>query len=618
MKDAFTNRKYIIIASIVLVALVLIIRLFVIQVVKDTYRLSADNNVLRYVTQYPARGLIYDRNGKLMVSNQAAYDLMVVPAQTGRMDTVQFCRELGINMDFFNERLKAAKTYNRRSPSIFLKQISAETYAKFQEKIFLYPGFYVQPRTLRKYSRPVAAHLLGYISEVDEAVINKDPYYKMGDYIGKLGIEEAYEKELRGRRGVKIFLVDVFSRVKGSYADGALDTLAVQGTDIISGIDYDLQEYGEKLMQNKTGSIVAIEPKTGEILALVSSPNYDPSLLVGRVRSENFSRLQADTALKPLFNRAFMASYPPGSTFKPINGLIALQEKVILPSTEFGCSNGYHAGSLTVGCHSHRSPLDLKDAIAYSCNSYFCQAYRRILENPRYSTVAEAYDKWKSYLDEFGFGKKLGTEFSNELNGILKSSEYFDSYHKKGGWKALTVISMAIGQGELGTTPVQMANMTAAIANRGYYYTPHIAKSIGTDKRIDPKFTEKHVISIDSANCEEIILGLEAVVNGGPGGTARSVAMSDIIICGKTGTAENPFGEDHSVFIAFAPKDDPKIAIAVYVENAGFGSTYAAPVASLMIEKYLKSVIADNRKWFEKRMLDLNLVDTIPEIETEH
>ena len=408
MKDAFTNRKYVIIAFIVLVALVLIIRLFIIQVVEDTYRLSADNNVLRYVTQYPARGLIYDRNGKLMVSNQAAYDLMVVPAQTGKMDTAQFCRELGINMDFFNERLKAAKTYNRRSPSIFLKQISAETYARFQEKIFLYPGFYVQPRTLRKYSRPVAAHLLGYISEVDESVINKDPYYKMGDYIGKLGIEEAYEKELRGRRGVKIFLVDVYSRVKGSYADGALDTLAVQGTDIISGIDYDLQEYGEKLMQNKTGSIVALEPKTGEILALVSSPGYDPSLLVGRVRSENFSRLQADTALKPLWNRASMASYPPGSTFKPINGLIALQEKVISPSTEFGCSNGYHAGSLTVGCHSHRSPLDLKDAIAYSCNSYFCQAYRRILENPRYGTVAEAYDKWKSYLDEFGFGKKTG------------------------------------------------------------------------------------------------------------------------------------------------------------------------------------------------------------------
>jgi len=618
MKDAFTNRKYLIITFIVLVGLALIIRLFIIQVVEETYRLSADNNVLRYVTQYPARGLIYDRNGKLMVSNQAAYDLMVVPAQTGKMDTALFCKELDITMDFFKERLRTAKNYNRKSPSIFLKQMSAETYAKFQEKIFMYPGFYVQPRTLRNYSRPVAAHLLGYISEVDEALIKKNPYYKMGDYIGKLGIEEAYEKELRGTRGVKIFMVDVFSRVKGSYADGAMDTLAVQGSDIISGIDYDLQEYGEKLMQNKTGSIVAIEPETGEILALVSAPDYDPSLLVGRIRSENFAKLQADTALKPLFNRAFMASYPPGSTFKPVNGLIALQEKVIVPSTEFGCSNGYHAGSLTVACHSHSSPLNLKEAIANSCNSYFCQAYRRILENPRYGSVAEAYDKWKSYLDEFGLGKKLGTEFSNELNGILKSSAYFDSYHKKGGWKALTVISMAIGQGELGTTPLQMANMTAAIANRGYYYIPHIVKSIGNDKKIDPKFKEKHVISIDSSNFEAVILGMEAVVNGGPGGTARSVAMSDIIICGKTGTAENPFGEDHSVFIAFAPKDNPKIAIAAYVENAGFGATYAAPVASLMIEKYLKNEIAANRKWLEDRVLNLNLIDSIPEVEKEH
>jgi penicillin-binding protein 2 len=529
-----------------------------------------------------------------------------------------FCSELGITIDFFNERLKAAKIYNRKSPSIFLKQLSAETYAKFQEKIFMFPGFYVQPRTLRKYSRPVAAHLLGYISEVDESVIKKNPYYKMGDYIGKLGIEEAYEKDLRGRRGVKIYLVDVFSRVKGSYADGALDTLAVHGSDIISGIDYDLQEYGEHLMQNKTGSIVAIEPRTGEILALVSSPNFDPSLLVGRIRSENFAKLQADTALKPLFNRAFMASYPPGSTFKPINGLIGLQEKVIVPSTEFGCSNGYHAGSLTVACHSHASPLDLKEAIAQSCNSYFCQTYRRILENPKYGSVAEAYDKWKSYLDEFGFGKKLGTEFSNELNGILKPSSYFDYYHKKGGWKALTVISMAIGQGELGTTPMQMANMTAAIANRGYYFTPHIVKSIGADRRIEPRFTEKHKISIDSANFEQIILGLEAAVNGGAGVTARIAALDSIIVCGKTGTAENPFGKDHSVFVAFAPKDNPKIAIAVYVENAGFGATYAAPVASLMIEKYLKGSVAYNRKWLEQRMLDLNLIDSLPKIEAEH
>lgn len=618
MKDAFINRKYIIIATIILVAVALIIRLFIIQVVKDTYRLSADNNVLRYVTQYPARGLIYDRNGKLMVSNQAAYDLMVVPAQTGKMDTVLFCSELGITMDFFKERLKAARNYNRKSPSVFLKQISAESYARFQEKIFMYPGFYVQPRTLRKYSRPVAAHLLGYISEVDEALIKKDPYYKMGDYIGKLGIEEAYEKDLRGTRGVKIFLVDVFSRVKGSYAEGRMDTVAVHGSDIISGIDYGLQEYGEMLMQHKTGSIVAIEPKTGEILALVSSPNYDPSLLVGRIRSENFAKLQADTALKPLFNRAFMASYPPGSTFKPINGLIGLQEKVIVPSTEFGCSNGYHAGPITVGCHSHHSPLSLIDAIANSCNSYFCQTYRRILENPRYGTIAEAFDKWKSYLNEFGFGKKLGSEFPNELNGVIPSSAYFDKYYRKGGWKALTVISLAIGQGEIGTTPLQMANMTAAIANRGYYYIPHIVKSIGDEKRIEPRFTVKHKISIDSANFEQIILGMEGAVNGGAGSTARIAALDSIIVCGKTGTAENPFGEDHSVFIAFAPKDNPKIAIAVYVENAGFGATYAAPVASLMIEKYLKGSISYKRKWQEQRMLNLNLIDSLPKVEAKH
>lgn len=614
MKDAYINRKYIVISFIVLLSVVILVKLFIIQVVEDTYRLSAENNVLRYVTQYPARGLIYDRKGTLMVSNQAAYDLMVVPAQIGRMDTARFCSELGISIGFFNDRLKAAKSYNRRSPSIFLKQISAETYAGFQEKIFMYPGFYVQPRTLRKYSRPVAAHLLGYISEVDEATIARDPYYKMGDYIGKLGIEEAYEKELRGSRGVKIYLVDVFSRVKGSYAEGERDTLAIQGSDIIATIDYDLQEYGEYLMRNKTGSIVAIEPRTGEILTLVSSPNFDPSLLVGRVRSENYAKLQSDTALKPLFNRAFMASYPPGSTFKPINGLIGLQEKVIVPATEFGCNNGY----LFVGCHSHASPLDLKHAVSNSCNSYFCQTFRRILENPSYGSVSDAFNKWRSYLDEFGFGKKLGSEFPNELNGILPSSEYYDRYHGRGGWKALTVISLAIGQGEIGTTPLQMANMTAAIANRGYYYTPHIVKSIGSGKNIDPKFTGKHLISIDSANFEEIISGMELAVNGGTGSTARIAAINDIIVCGKTGTAENPFGEDHSVFVAFAPRNDPQIAIAVYVENAGFGATYAAPVASLMIEKYLKGEIASNRKWLEERMYNLNLIDSIPALETQN
>jgi len=602
MKDAFINRKYIVMAIIIMASLVLLIRLFTIQVVKDTYRMSADNNVLRYVTQYPARGLIFDRNKRLMVYNQAAYDLMVVPAQVIKIDTTEFCALLGISNASFRERMGDALSYSRRAPSVFLKQISAESYARLQEKMFMFPGFYVQPRTLRKYSKPIGAHLLGYVSEVDEALINKEPYYKSGDYIGKLGIEEAYEKELRGQRGVKIYLVDVYSRIKGSYAEGRMDTVAIQGEDIISTMDMDLQEYGEMLMKNKTGSIVALEPKTGEVLALVSAPNYDPGLLVGRIRSQNFARLSADTALKPLFNRALQAKYPPGSTFKPINGLIGLQEQVITPSTIFGCNNGY----LFVGCHSHSSPLDLINGISHSCNSYFCQVYRRILENPQYPTIADAFTKWKEYLNEFGFGKKLGIEFANELTGLVPSTAYFDKYYGKNKWKALTVISMAIGQGEIETTPLQMANMTAAIANKGYYFIPHIVKTIGTDNQIDQKYRTKQIINIDSANFETIIRGMEEAVNGGEGSTARIAALRDIIVCGKTGTAQNPHGKDHSVFIAFAPKDDPKIAIAVYVENAGFGATYAAPVASLMIEKYLTGKVTN--AWSEQRILDLNLI----------
>jgi penicillin-binding protein 2 len=598
MKDAFINRKYVIMALIVLASLGLIMRLFILQVVKDSYRLSADNNVLRYVTQYPARGIIYDRNGKMIVYNQAAYDLMVVPAQTSKIDTSGFCSLIGISKELFRERMKAAINYSRRAPSVFLKQISNETYARLQEKMFLFPGFYVQPRTLRKYSKSVGAHILGYVSEVDDGIIRKDPYYKPGDYIGKSGIEESYEKELRGKRGVKIYLVDVYSRIKGSYQDGTMDTLAVQGENIVSGIDLDLQEYGELLMKNKRGSIVAIEPKTGEVLTLVSSPNYDPALLVGRVRSDNFALLSADT-LKPLFNRALMASYPPGSTFKLVNGLIALQEQVINSSTLFGCNNGY----LFIGCHAHASPLNLENAIMISCNAYFCQAYRRILENPKYFTVSSAFEKWKGYVNEFGFGSKLGTDFVNELPGFIPATTYFDKYYGINRWKATTVLSMAIGQGEVGATPLQLANTTAAIANRGYYFTPHIVKSIGEEHTIYQQFVTKHNISIDTANFEKIVLGMEAVVKGGTGTVA---ALKDIILCGKTGTAQNPHGKDHSIFIAFAPKDDPKIAIVVVVENAGFGSTYAAPIASLMIEKYLRGEVTDKAR--EQSMLNLNLM----------
>ena len=605
MKDVFVNRKYVMIALFTLAFLMLFARLFYIQIIKDTYRLSAENNVLRYVTQYPARGLIYDRNGQLIVSNMAAYDIMVVPSQVSNIDTVEFCSLLGISKELFMRQMQIAINYSRRAASVFLKQISDETYARLQEKMYLFPGFYVQSRTLRKYTKPIAAHILGYVSEVDENAIRRNPYYKPGDYIGKSGIEEAYESELRGQKGVKIFMVDVLSRIKGSYADGDLDTVAIQGSDIISSIDLDLQEYGELLMQNKRGSIVAIEPKTGEALALISAPNYDPSLLVGRVRSENFVKLQTDTAVLPLFNRALMASYPPGSIFKPINGLIGLQEGVITNNTQFGCDHGY----LFVGCHSHSSPLGLTAAIASSCNSYFCQTYRRILENKKYETVEEAYIQWKKYLDEFGFGNKLGTDFMNDLSGFIPLPAYYDRYHGKNRWKALTVISLAIGQGELGTTPLQMANMTAAIANRGHYYTPHIVKGIGNVGMIDSKFKEKHIIGIDSINFERIIEGMEGAVSGVQGATATVAAIPGIIVCGKTGTAQNPHGDDHSVFVAFAPKDDPQIAIAVYVENAGFGSTYAAPIASLMIEKYLTGAISN--KYKEQRILDLNLEEKL-------
>ncbi len=600
MKDRFLNRRLIIGAIVVLAALFLLIRLFSIQVVDTSYRVSADNNVLRYVTQYPARGLIYDRNGKLMVYNQAAYDLMVIPVQVSLKDTAGFCQSLGITRSYFLERMKAAISYSRRAPSVFLKQISAETYAAFQEKMFMYPGFYVQPRTLRKYSKPVASHALGYVSEVDENIIRKKPYYKSGDYIGTTGIEEAYEEELRGRKGVRIFLVDVYGRVKGSYEEGKFDTTAVQGKDIISTLDLDLQEYAETLMKGKSGSVVAIQPSTGEILTLVSSPWYDPGLLVGRIRSENFAKLQADTA-KPIFNRATMASYPPGSTFKPVNGLIALQEKVITPSTMFGCDPGY----LFVGCHVHETPLDLAGAVKNSCNSYFCQAFRRIMENPSYKSVTEAYNKWREYLDQFGFGRPLGSDLVNERPGFLPAASFYDNRYGQGRWKALTIISMAIGQGEVGASPLQMANMTAAIANRGYYYSPHIVRAIGDSLNKTRGLSVRHEIKIDPENFESIIKGMDAAVNGGAGATASIAAIDSITVCGKTGTAQNPHGKDHSIFIAFAPKEKPEIAIAVYIENAGFGATYAAPVASLIIEKYLRGTI--KRKYLEDYVFSLTL-----------
>ncbi len=602
MKDRYANRKYLIMALVIVAALILITRLFYIQIVDKTYRVSAANNALRPVTKYPARGLIYDRNGELIVYNQAAYDLLVIPVQTKAFDTARFNEILGITAEDFRSRMKAAKTYSRRAPSVFMKMISSETYALLQEEMYRFPGFYVQARTLRKYTRPVASHMLGYVGEVDNKLIARDRYYRSGDYIGVSGIEKSYEEQLRGRKGVTIFLVDVHNNIKGSYADGRYDTVAVPGTNLWTTIDLNLQEYGEKLMRNKTGSIVAIEPSTGEILALVSSPSYDPELLVGRVRSDNFAMLQADT-VKPLFDRALMASYPPGSTFKIMNGLIGLQENVIRPTSLFSCSNGYHAGSLTVGCHSHRSPLNLPEAVAQSCNSWFCNAFRNILENNKYPMIGEAFDHWRQYLVAFGFGNKLGIDLPNELSGNIPTRSYYDRYYGKDRWKALTVISLAIGQGEIGATPLQMANMAAVIANRGSFYIPHVVKKIGDDGSPAPLYMQKYITGISPENFEPVIEGMEGAVNGGEGSTARGARLDSIIICGKTGTAQNPHGKDHSIFVAFAPKDNPQIAIAVYVENAGFGSTFAAPIASLMIEEYLTGKI--KRKYLEDYILNL-------------
>ncbi|UCG29030.1 MAG: penicillin-binding protein 2 [Bacteroidales bacterium] len=599
----------------ILVFLLYVVRLFSLQVIDKSYRLTASTNVLRYVTQYPARGLIYDRAGNLLVYNEAAYDLMVNPAQMSDFDTLDFCSILGLTVEDVRNKIESARAYSQYTSSPFLKLISSETYAILQEKLYKFPGFFVQVRTLRKYPADIAAHILGYVGEVDEETMERNPYYKLGDYIGISGIEKSYEEVLRGRKGVEIFLVDVHNRIKGSYMNGRFDTTVAVGTDIAITIHSGLQAYGEKLMRNKIGSIVAIEPSSGEILMLVSSPTYDPSLMVGRIRSENFLNLSQDS-LKPLFNRALMAQYPPGSTFKLMNGLIGLQERVLYPGTEYYCDFGYYVGNFRVGCHNHDSPLNLTRAVQNSCNAYFCYVFRSVLDNPRYESVREGFWAWSNYIRSFGFGDKLNSDFTNELKGLVPTDTLYDSKYGRDRWQSLMLVSLAIGQGELGTTPLQMANMTSAIANRGYYYIPHIIKNIGNSGNIDARFLEKHRTEIDSIHFIPILNGMDLAVNGEPGtgSTARSASIPGIRVCGKTGTAENPHGEDHSIFVAFAPKNNPEIALAVYVENGGFGATYAAPLASLIIEKYLTDTIS--RPWVEERILNTDLIHL--EKESEH
>ncbi|MFO7924470.1 MAG: penicillin-binding protein 2 [Bacteroidales bacterium] len=605
MKDHFSSRKYIIGTIIVLPALFIIFRLFSLQVINTSYQLSASSNVLRNVIQYPSRGLIYDRKGELLVYNQPVYDLMIVPGRLAPFDTTEFCDILEINREYVDAEIKKAKDYSMYRSSIFLKQLSSLTYAVLQEKLYKFPGFYVQARTLRKYPGDIAAHILGYVGEVDNRLISENPGYMMGDYIGITGVEKTYEDELSGEKGVSIFLVDVHNRIMGSYQDGRFDSPPEIGSDITLSIDAEIQEYGEKLMQNKIGSIVAIEPSTGEILSLVSAPAYHPELLVGRVRTQNFRLLTADT-LKPLFNRALMAHYPPGSIFKVMNGLFALQEGIINEHTSHSCPGYYTAGRLTVQCRYHSSPQELAGAIQVSCNTYFCHIFRDMLDNPKYGSVTGGFNVWHDHVRSFGLGDRLNSDFPNELRGNVPEAGYYDHFYGENRWRSLQLVSLAIGQGELSVTPLQMANMATAIANRGYYFTPHIVKGI-ENSEIDPLFKERKETSVDSVWFEPVIEGMYRAVNGPDGGTARIAQVGELDICGKTGTAENPHGDDHSVFIAFAPRDNPKIAISVYVENAGFGSTMAAPIASLMIEKYLNGDIT--RKWLEDRILSADFIN---------
>lgn len=603
MYKAYEQRKIIIIITIVVVGIVYVIRLLFLQVLDSEYKISAENNVLRYITVTPPRGSIFDRNGKLIVYNESSYDLYVIPKQVKNMDTLEFCQLLEIEKEEFIERLQKARNYSHYKPSIFLEQLSREDFAYLQEKLFKFSGFFFQASRIRNYTYPVGAHLLGYVGEVDKRDIERAPYYKQGDYIGKSGIEKVYEEVLRGKKGLRIVMVDVFNREKGSYQNGKYDSAAVAGKNLYLTLDLELQRYGEQLMQHKKGSIVAIEPATGGILALVSSPAYDPNLLIGRERTKNFVALSIDT-LKPLFNRATMAQYPPGSTFKTVNTLIGLQEGVLFEETAYPCRG---VSTTPIPCsHNHHSPLTLLHAIEQSCNPYFWAVFKSILEQDKFRTIQESYNDWRSRAAEFGLGKALPGDIPDQHGGNLPKEEYYNKYFGKNGWKALTIRSLSIGQGEIELTPLQLANLAATYANRGYYYPPHLLKEIENVEESKRMFDQKYNINIEPRHFESLVEGMQLVYEGASG-SARWYRFDDsTTMCGKTGTSQNPHGENHSVFIAFAPKDNPQIAISCVVENAGYGATWAAPIATLMIEKYLKGEVT--MKQHEERMLNANLI----------
>jgi len=573
------------------------------QVLNNSFNTpTLNNSAVKVMYDYPERGYIFDRNGVLLVANQLSYDIMVIPREVKPMDTVAFCTLLKITKEEFIEKIEKASRYSTRIPSTFLQQVSKDDYASLQEILYKFKGFYIQKRSLREYPKNSAANVLGYISEVNETMINNNPKYHLGELIGTAGVEKTYEEVLRGTKGVKFIQRDRFNKEIGSFKNGIYDTLPISGNDITLTIDAVLQQYGEALMTNKRGGIVAIEPSTGEILAMVSMPTYDPNLMVGRDRSKNFTKLYLDTISKPLLDRGLQAQYPPGSPFKVISALVALQENVITTGSSIQCFGGYKYGSgngsfMRCHCETGGSPVALNVAIYRSCNSYFANAYRKTID--KFPTPTEGVNVWGKHAESFGLGNYLDNDLSVGQKGNIPNGNLYNKIYPNGRWRSTATISNSIGQGEVLTTPIQLANMTAAIANEGFYYIPHIAKKI-KGKPLDKKFTTPIYTTIDKKHFKPVIEGLFDVFEN-PRGTARGSRVEGLEISGKTGTSENPHGQDHSIFIAFAPKDNPKIAIAVFVENGYWGSRWAGPIATLMIEKYLTGEIG--RPLIEERML---------------
>lgn len=594
MKDyKLDNRRYVIGGIAICIVVIYIIRLFTLQLMSDDYKKNADSNAFLKKVEFPSRGLIYDRNGQLMVYNQPSYDIMVIMnEEKGHIDTLEFCQALGITKEYYIQRMEEIKNrvknpgYSRYTQQLFLSQLSDQEFSVFREKMFRFPGFYVQRRSVRQYQYPYAAHVLGDVAEVSQGDIDNDDYYQPGDYIGKLGVERYYEKQLRGEKGVQILLRDAHGRVQGHYQNGELDTKPVAGKNLTLSLDMNLQALGERLLEGKIGSIVAIEPKTGEVLAMVSSPTYDPRMMVGRQRSKNHLELQRNV-WKPLLNRSIMGLYPPGSTFKTSQALTFFTEGIITSGTAYGCHRGFYYKGLHVGCHGHASPLPLIPAIATSCNGYFCWGLYHMMSNrKKYPNVQTAMNTWRDYMVSMGFGYKLGIDLPGEKRGLIPNADFYDNAYK-GSWNGLTIISISIGQGEVNLTPLQIANLGATIANRGYYITPHVVKKVEGEP-IDTLYTNKHYTKASRKAYDYVVAGMRQAVVGG---TCKAANRTDYLVCGKTGTAQNR-GQDHSVFMGFAPMEDPKIAIAVYVENGGFGADYGVPIGALMMEQYINGSLS--------------------------